>query len=176
MSAGRPLAGRLRAALCAFDGRAVSLLGEAEAAMGGEPGYADALVALIADDAPMVGSATSWLLKSHLERGGALSAEQTGALLVVLPDEAQGAHWSSALHLAQCVRFLDLGAVEAARLRAWLSPLLTHSRPFVRAWSLDALAHLARHHAPHRAAFADALEAAGHDPAASVRARARRLG
>lgn len=176
MSGAGPPVDRLRAALSAFDGRAMTMLGEAEAALGGEPGYADAVVALVADAAPMVASAATWLLKSHLEKGGALTVEQTGALVAALPDESQGVHWSTALHLAQSVRFLDLAAAGAARMRAWLTPLLTHSRPFVRAWSLDALAHLASHHAEHRAVFGEALKAAGDDPAASVRARARRLG
>ena len=56
MSGAGPPVDRLRAALSAFDGRAMTMLGEAEAALGGEPGYADAVVALVADAAPMVAS------------------------------------------------------------------------------------------------------------------------
>ncbi|MDJ0979791.1 MAG: hypothetical protein QNI87_14800 [Erythrobacter sp.] len=171
----------LRTMLGAFDGRAMSLLGEAEAAFGGEPGYVDTLVALVpgsqtCEAGPFVGSGATWLLKSFLEKGGALSAEQTGALISALPQKADGAHWSTALHLCQSIRYLDLTVTQGSSIRGWLKPLLTHNRPFVRAWSLDALAHLAKRHEEHRADFAESLRIAGEDPAASVRARARKLG
>ncbi|MEL6533687.1 MAG: hypothetical protein AAFQ06_11675, partial [Pseudomonadota bacterium] len=70
----------LRAALTPFDGKATSLLGEAEAAFGGQAGYVEALIALIGDAEPYVGSGATWLLKSFFEQGGALSAQQTQTL------------------------------------------------------------------------------------------------
>jgi len=167
------LTATLRERLAAFDGRATTLLGEAEAALQAEPDYIDALIALVPDGQAFVGSGASWLTKSWLERGGALSAAQTAALITTLPH--QQAHWSTHLHLAQSIRFLDLTAAQAAACHTWLTPLVSHTRPFVRAWALDALAHIARHHADHRAAFEAALRAVQQDPAASVRARARRL-
>ena len=173
----------LRDRLAEFDGRAMSLLGEAEAALGGEPGYIDALLALISD-APdpkgLVGSGPTWLLKSFLEKGGARSAEQTQKLIATLPQEADGAHWSTSLHLCQSIRYLDLsGAGSAAlwvsTLWVWVKPLLAHKRPFVRAWSLDALGHLAKADEGYRENFEEALRRASEDPSASVRARARGL-
>lgn len=165
----------LRRRLQGFDGRAISLLGEAEAACRGEPGYVDALATMVDDREPMVASGATWLLKSLLEKGGALSAPQTQALIAALPQETQGAHWSTALHLCQCMAYLDLTSANATSLWLWVEPLLTHTRPFLRAWSLDALAHLAKAHEAHRADFEAALKAASGDAAASVRARARRL-
>lgn len=166
----------LRERLSAFDGRAMSRLGEAEATLGGDPAYTDALLALVSDAEGLVGSGATWLLKSFLEQGGALSAQQTEALIAALPQEAKGAHWSTTLHLCQCVGYLDLTSAGATSLCVWVEPLLTHKRPFLRAWSLDALAHLARAHEDYRAPFEAARARASGDEAASVRARARKLG
>ena len=121
----------LRARLAAYDGRAVTLLGEVEAACRTLPGYTDALIALCADRSETVAAGASWLLRSALQSGDALAR--------------------------------------------WLEPLLRHERPFLRAWSLDALAHLAAAHPGHGAAYAAALVRALEDDAASVTARARRL-
>ncbi|MEO1731094.1 MAG: hypothetical protein AAFR64_10170 [Pseudomonadota bacterium] len=170
----RDLAQDLRAVLQAFDGRATTLLGEAEAAFGEEPAYPDTLIALVGDRQPMVGSGATWLLKSYFERGGALSTEQTQALIKALP-KAEETHWSTQLHLCQSIRFLDFTANLSTALEAWLTPLLTHKRPFVRAWSLDALAHLAKGQGQYRTNFEVALKRASEDEAASVRARARQI-
>ena len=173
----------LRRRLQEFDGRAMSLLGEAEAALGGEPAYVDALVSLVADPEPFVGSGATWLLKSFFEKGGALSSEQTQALIAALPQEEKGAHWSTALHLCQSMRYLDLRGLGPTSLGSsppwstslwlWVEPLLTHKRPFLRAWSLDALAHLAKADEGYQMDFEAALKRASEDEAASVRARAR---
>ncbi|MEM7701440.1 MAG: hypothetical protein AAF251_05835 [Pseudomonadota bacterium] len=168
----------LRAALTPFDGKATSLLGEAEAAFGRQVAYIEALITLIGDAGPYVGSGATWLLKSFLEHGGALSAEQTQTLIAALPS-GDDAHWSTQLHLCQSMRYLDLSGVGASSLRSsslwlWVEPLLTHKRPFLRAWSLDALAHLAREHKAYQADFEKALQRASKDEAASVRARAHR--
>lgn len=157
----------------------MTVLGETEANLRGNPGYRDALISMVDDKEPMVASGATWLLKSCLEKGGALSARQTAALIAALPS-GEGKRWSAALHLCQCVRYLTLtdagSKAEAETLWAWLAPLLHHTRPFVRAWSLDALAHLARAHDERRADFEAALQRASDDEAASVRARARQLG
>ncbi|MEO0591625.1 MAG: hypothetical protein AAFZ11_13860 [Pseudomonadota bacterium] len=151
----------------------MSVLGEAEAAFAAEPGFVDAGLALIGDEADYVGSGATWLLKSFLERGGTLSAPQTQALITALP---RAAHWSTQLHLSQSIRHLSLTATQATACTDWIGPLLMHKRPFLRAWSLDALAHVAQAHAEYREEFRKALRQASEDPAASVRARARRCG
>ncbi|MEL7319723.1 MAG: hypothetical protein AAFN04_13905, partial [Pseudomonadota bacterium] len=123
----------LRAALTPFDGKATSLLGEAEAAFGGQAGYVEALIALIGDAEPYVGSGATWLLKSYFEQGGALSAQQTQTLIAALPsneardhpearDHARNGvgatHWSTQLHLCQSIRYLDLSGIWSPSL--WL--------------------------------------------------------
>ena len=159
--------------LAQFDGRATTLLGEAESAFHEQPGYRSALVQLAADAEGTVSSAATWLLKSWLEKGGAITARQTAELCSQLPGVTS---WQAQLHLCQSIRFLDVTKGDADAVHRWLMPLLAHDRPFVRAWSLDALASLARQHSHLHAALAKALEHAGQDEAASVRARTRNIG
>ena len=56
----------------------------------------------------------------------------------------------------------------------WFETLLKNDRPFLRAWSMDALQKLAQQDAELAQRADTALAAAEHDPAASVRVRARR--
>lgn len=158
--------------MSAFDGRALTTLGEIEAACSGHDGYRDHLIALCDDAESPVSSGATWLLKSLLERGGTLTAEETDALcrrLAGLRD------WAAQLHVCQSFRYLAIGAPQAEEVARWLSPLLTHERPFLRAWSMDALCSLADQHTAFAKAAKVAHENAGRDAAASVRARARNI-
>ena len=162
----------LRAKLSAYDGKATTFLGEAEAALSGEDGYLGALVSLLGEEEGHLASGASWLLKSALEQGRALSEGQIEALADQLPEITD---WATQLHICQSVRLLTVSAGSAQRLADWLAALLDHQRPFLRAWSLDALGALAKAHCEHRPAFNVALALAQDDEAASVRARARNL-
>ena len=163
---------RLCARLADYDGRATTVLGEAEAKLSDETGYCEALIALAAEPFGHVSDGATWLLKSALEFGRTLSGKQIDALCGRLP-KVDG--WAAQLHLCQSVRFLTLSRRNANDLSEWLEPLRSHPRPFLRAWSLDALAHLADQHCDHLAGFRQALAEAESDEAASVRARARNL-
>jgi len=162
----------LRARLAAYDGRAVTILGEAEAACRAMPGYVDALLGLCGEVAETVAAGASWLLRSAVQSGETLTEAQVTGLVAQL-DHVQG--WAAQLHLCQTIRELAIPAEAAAELADWLTPLLRHERPFLRAWSLDALAHLAKAHPAYGEAYAAALDRALEDDAASVSARARRL-
>lgn len=166
----------IRASLAKFDGKAVTLLGEAEAQFRGEPAYSpdylDALISLTEPGEGVVGDGASWLIKSALEKGAQFSPDQVAALLTKAPLLTR---WAAQLHLLQCVQHLTIPATHAPRLAALVRPSLMHERPFVRAWALDALSHLARQHPSFSEDFAAALCDAYDDPAASVRARARNL-
>lgn len=162
----------LRIALSDFDGKATTLLGEAEAKFGSEPGYVSALIALSADHEGKLSAGATWLIKSALEQKRALSQGEVCALLDTLPDVTD---WAAQLHLCQSVQFLSIPESHAASLAKWLDPLLSHERPFLRAWSLDALFRLAETHVQFGPEFDAALDQASDDPAASVRARARNL-
>lgn len=162
----------LREKLSQFDGKAITLLSEAEAAVSSCPGYLDALIALVAQRQGHLASGASWLLKSALERGECLTSGQVVTLAKQLLEIED---WPVQLHICQSVRMMDVPVEASGKFAEWLAGLLGHKRPFVRAWSLDALGAVARHHQMHAARFNDALAAANADEAASVRARARHL-
>ena len=158
--------------LTAYDGKAVTLLGEAQMRHGTVPGYMAELVVLSANDLPQVSVGATWLLKAALEDGAALSEDNTRALIAGLP---RVTHWAAQLHVCQFLGLLKVPPDAAAPVADWLSGLLTHKRPFLRAWSMSALCSLAAEHRDYEAQAHAALQAAEGDQAASVRARARHL-
>ena len=162
----------LRNTLLAFDGKAITILGEIEARCGMHSDYLDQLVVLAGDPASSISSGATWLLKSHLEKQGELSGAQTESLVL---NVGAVKDWSAQLHLCQSVRFLEVTDALAEPLVTWLDPLLAHQRPFLRAWSLDALCDVAKHHTRFMTKAQHALKAAHADPAASVKARARNI-
>ncbi|MCG8441296.1 MAG: hypothetical protein MI723_05745 [Caulobacterales bacterium] len=165
-----PLLDRLRAALGAFDGAAVTILGEVGARHSGEPGYAAALVALTTDADPLMQRAGSWLLLDHVRSAGALGAEDLARLGSGLERIAD---WQTALHVLQALDHIPPVAPPAEPFIAFAEHYLDHARPFLRAWSMNALRRLALAH-PALTPRADAARTrALNDPAASVRARAR---
>ncbi|WP_298469130.1 hypothetical protein [uncultured Erythrobacter sp.] len=167
------LAQSLRKRLAQYDGRATTILGEIEAEFGGGTDYLRSLIDLAADPDGNTADGATWLLKAAIEAGTAIELDQVDALFAQLP---QVRSWPAQLHLCQSVRYLPISTSSAAGLADWLKPLLNHERPFLRAWSLDALGRLAREHPKYDARFGIALQAAEQDTAASVRARARNLG
>ena len=95
-------------------------------------------------------------------------AELAGAL----PDIQD--NWAR-LHICQSIDHLGIAAADAPRFAGFLRDCTKDRNTFVRAWATDGFRRLARQHG----AFADEakrlLEAALADPAASIRARARRI-
>ncbi len=153
-----------------YDGVAVSILSEARAVFREVPDFHDDLIRLCCDQRPAIADGATWILKAELDDGAQLPAVLVDRLVASL-DEVQS--WPAMLHLCQCIRHLLLSPVQAAALRLWLSPLLRHKRPFLRAWALDGLCHLPDvGQDPPILQHLDAME---NDPAASVRARARAL-
>lgn len=160
----------LREALKSFDGKAISLLAEARAKFGDRPRFLSELVRLAADDEAQISSGATWLIKDHLDHGDGLTARQTEDLMGSLDAVTS---WQAQLHICQSVRRLEMPPHLARACADWLTPLLCSDRPFLRAWSMDALQHLAGQSADLAARAEAALKAAEDDPAASVRARAR---
>ena len=136
------------------------------------PRYVSRLIALSASEHPQIACGATWMLRAHIEANGTLSQAQTRKLINELPNITT---WDAQLHICQSIGKLDLPANSAEALYAWLAPLIDHDRPFVRAWSLDALCWLARQHSSFRSKAEQALSRAADDPAGSVRARARNL-
>ncbi len=162
----------LEIALAEFDGRATTLLSEAAAAHSHRSGYMSALVALCGSRDENVAGGATWLIKDHLENGGALTAAQITNLVA---SGAECAGWAAKLHLCQSAQYLTFSEADARTFAAFARSLLDHKRPFLRAWSLDALCHLAAQHDAFRAVAGAALKKAAKDPAASVKARARNI-
>lgn len=163
---------RLREQISEFDGRSTTILGEAEARHKNDADYLESLIALTSDPANEVSSGATWLLKSFLEGGGSLSDVETTSLMRQLDNVTV---WDAQLHICQSARYLSLNGSDAAVFALWLEPLLAHRRPFVRAWSVDALCRVAVQSPKYKKDAQDAIAAASEDDAASVRARVRNI-
>ncbi len=159
-------------ALSRYDGKTIGHLAQIEAEFGNDPEYLAALIEVLPSDTPHVENGATWLIKDRLERGGTLSQARTDQLATAVP--ALG-DWQAVLHVAQIVKFLRPTPPASRLLALEMKGLLEHERPFLRAWSLDALAHLSRHLSELEPIVSDAVTAAIEDPAPSVRARARAL-
>ena len=162
----------LRILLSEFDGRAMTILGEISARLRTQEGYLDDLIHLAGDSDEGVSSGSTWLIKSWLEEEGKLTDEQTSALVSRLQEVRE---WSAVLHVCQSIRYLRVVGEDAAKLIAWLSPLLSHKRPFIRAWSLDAICHVSKSETRFADEAQHALRLAKDDPAGSVQARVRNI-
>ncbi len=158
--------------LAAYDGRAVTLLSEAQVRHGARPTYLAELVALSACQEAHVADGATWLLKASAEQGKPPMPDETEALIDNLKTMSS---WPAQLHVCQLVGLIAVPASSAPALASWLAGLLTHERPFLRAWSMSALSSLAMEHAEYAAQAAAAVENAKADPSASVRARARNV-
>ena len=158
----------LRDRLARFDGRTTEAVGAIGDALAARPDADARLIACLSDPRPTVADGATWIIKSRTEAGIALSpadlAALTGALSLVTG-------WPAQLHLCQIAGALPLTPDQRARWVVWASPLLQHDRPFVRAWALDCLCRLS----PDAGGMSQHLTVAARDPAASVRARARKL-
>lgn len=163
----------MRDQLAAFDRKSPSVLTEAAAAHGSGKSYFDTLIDLSADENDSVSSGATWLIKYHAENGQALTSDQCVKLSGQLTCLTA---WDAQLHICQSARLLPYPDKVAGRLLAFTRPLLAHERPFLRAWSLDLLCHLAERDHGIGSEAETALAHAEKDPAASVRARARHLG
>ena len=159
-------------ALQEFDGKAVSILSEARARLGGSPDFLGELAALIASQEGSVSDGATWLIKNCAESGVIPGRPETAAIIARLDDVPS---WQAALHLCQTAEFFAFTPDQARRFAEWAAQHLDHERPFLRAWSMSALQHAARQ-APDVAPLAEtALVAAESDGSASVRARARKI-
>lgn len=164
--------GQVRLAMSEFDGRATTVLTEIEAKYSKEAGYVDALIDLIDDANAHLSEGSTWLLKAKLDKNETLSDKQTSNFLSALPTVSS---WQAQLHICQSIRHLSIGLTEASTLIKWLQALMKHRRPFLRAWSVDAIIAVAQQHNQYADLARNALEHALGDDAASVRARARSL-
>lgn len=133
-------------------------------------GEIDVLVAALADREASVPA--SWLLLSLMRDGGALTRAQAAALVRLLPRVRAN---DARLHLCQSVAHLEVPKRSAEPLARFLRNAATDEHKFLRAWAVDGLYRLAQMHSEYRRESRDLLDRASRDPAASVRARVRRI-
>ena len=161
--------GRMEDAVRAYERDGIGGLRAFVASPAGES-WLDEVVAGSADTRASV--AATWLLRAHVEAGEELGRARTAALLRALDrvddDDAR-------LHLCQTVASLDVPARNAEQLARFLRAGLAGDHKLVRAWAVDGLHRLARQHERYRGEALQALGRASRDPAASVRARVRRI-
>lgn len=133
-------------------------------------GWLDALIAGIADG--RAGVPATWMIRAYLQRGVELERNQVAALLRSL---ARVESDDARLHVCQLVPHLDIPVRNAEQLARFLRHGINGTHRFTRAWAVDALYRLALQHTRYRREALACLERASRDPAASVRARARRI-
>ena len=161
----------LEEALGRYDGKATDVLAEIRTTFRSQETFLSELVPLAAHKDAMISDGATWLIKALLDDGDRLTGSETEALLGGLDAITS---WQAQLHICQSVRHLVVPTHLASNCADWFEALLTSNRPFLRAWSMDALQELASRDATLGDRAAAALQAAEQDPAASVRACARR--
>ena len=159
--------------LLEFDGVAVTILSEARAACRDAPGYSDDLIRLCCDPRAGIAAGATWILKAEADDGARFDATTITPLMTALGSLPS---WQASLHVCQAAEALQLSPEQAGAFFDWAASLTDHARPFLRAWSLHAMVITALSFDSYRDAAEAALAAADDDPAASVRARARKLG
>lgn len=115
---------------------------------------------------------SSWLLRAYLQGDAELDAAQTARLLRQLDRVQDG---DARLHLCQAAGDLVIPGRNAGQLARFLDLCAAAEAKFLRAWAMDAYHRLALQHPSHRLEAHRLLERGLSDPAASVRARARRI-
>ncbi len=134
--------------------------------------YIDALIELSSDVSENISVGATWMIKQSLENGALFSRSQCLQLARKL--EALTT-WDAQLHVCQSIQYLQICKSEAGQFADWLIPLCAHDRAFLRAWAMDGLVRIARIDDTLASEAGGWLKRAKNDPAASVRARARRL-
>ncbi|MGF1454568.1 MAG: hypothetical protein ACFB6R_04245 [Alphaproteobacteria bacterium] len=121
---------------------------------------------------PRIQSGASWLIKTFLEAGTRLTVPQIHALVATY---AATECWDACLHHCQSLRWIDVPEDALPTVGDFLGRCLSGPEPSVRAWACDALFQVTRSDPGLLANTAAILQDAEHDPAPSVRARAKAL-
>ena len=162
--------GTLEDALRQSDGKGITTLSEIRAAFAGGRTFLSELIGLVGHDETPISDGATWLIKDRLDDGVRLTRSQTEILVGSLHAISS---WQAQLHICQSIRHLEISGSLTDDCADWLKPLLRSDRPFLRAWSMDALQWLGSHSPELAGPVEAALTAAEQDSAASVRARAR---
>ena len=159
-------------ALAGYDGKNIAYLGQITAEFGHDPQYLDALIACCTSQDAKTTDGATWLLKDRLNEGASLTQAQSDALLASV---SAFRDWPAKLHVSQMFRHLSpsMGAVRlcAPDLAEWTKS----DKAMLRAWALDAFAHLAGQFEGFNAQATKLLQEAQNDESPAVQARLRNL-
>lgn len=162
----------LRNRLAAFDGNAVSYLSELQAQDPDPETLTERLIQVLGDADEMVQRGATWILFDQMKAGASISeADWRRIADRVIPI----GDWQAALHLLQMLSFQSPPADTSKQFADFAAPYLEHKRPFLRAWSISALVTLASEDSELTETARKAVQIGLADPAASVRARARKV-
>ena len=157
--------------LSGYDGKGVSSL---KAIMRSTDPTSELLGELVeisgGEDANMQIGAT-WLLRAYLEDGARLGPTQVGRLAEFLGPMRDG---FARLHVCQAMHHVQVPEPLAEAFAEFFRQCLGSKNTFLRAWAPSGFWQLAAQHARYEAEARTLIEKALTDPAASVRARARR--
>lgn len=157
--------------LAEYDGKSVEVLERIRDRYPPDSELLSQLVPLAAAEDTNVQAGATWLLRAHLRLGVAAGAADVRTLASLLGEITSP--WAK-LHVCQSLEHLEVPEEDADRFADFLRACVADPNTFVRAWATDGFCRLASTHR-HLASEAKALlESALADPAASVRARARR--
>ncbi len=136
------------------------------------PSFVKDIVHLLGGVKTEVGA--SWLLKHHLDNKGEGLDEK---LIDDVYASVTGlSHWGSRLHILQCISRMPIPEHHLENIEEFLRVCLQDTSKFVRAWTYSGIYALAEQYESYKEEAKEMIgEAAQDDPAASVRARCRKL-
>lgn len=155
-----------------FDGKLVEPLEDLAEELATGTDDVDQLLTVASSDDAKLQVAATWVLKRLVESDLALSQQQTREVLRLLK---QVEHWEARLHLLQMLDKLAIPSRKAAGLFKRLKQLVGDENKLVRAWAYNGLFVLGDQQPRYRDEVVELLQEAEQDPAASVKARVRRI-
>lgn len=156
----------------AYDGKHTAELERIRDELPVSPSVMVEAITLATHDQSAIAAGASWLWRAWLEGGAPCGARLLGRLAMLLPRIVD--HWAQ-LHVCQAMRSLEVPAAQAVAFAKFFDACCRSRRPLLRAWGMDALHRLALVHLDLEPLARQALERGADDPAASVRARLRRI-
>jgi hypothetical protein len=137
-----------------------------------EPEFVEQIVSLTANEKLQSGS--TWLLKHYLERHKQPIARHLVEAIYLHLDKL--GEWEAKLHVLQCIEYLPVPEIYKKKTELFVLENIDDEVKFVRAWAYSGYYRLAEQYPDLRqrveTLLTDALE---NDPAASVKARIRKL-
>lgn len=158
--------------LADYDGKHVETLQELLRAYEPKAAVMRQCIRLSTNERWQVALGATWLMYHWLKNGAALTKKLVAEQAELLPDVSN--KWAQ-MHITRCVPLIEIHADQASAFAQFLERCCANQMPFLRAWGMDSLYRLALRHDECMPLARAAMEAAQEDPAASVRARLRRI-